>query len=286
MSNGANRSNFDDKTVMATLEAPSSAPYKWLYEGGSWFYPSFSDLFGDDIMQDLDENVMSPDQECTEDDFVLTDDDFIFPPPPPPHQEFQPQPSTSWTSQCEPTQQSSQDSKSEEILESQDLKSQKSLESPDCIIIDSSDEEEDTLMRISNTFFTIKPPKSALLPPPNTTVTRDLPFPNTFKPPIVKQKMKSNIKNIICHLRELEPLTDARILAFMNVLDQVYNGSNKEDDPRYTKVTFNKHVDYAFRSKFLSLTKGGKNANPVISYSKTSTDGVVVKCSSSNLANI
>lgn len=269
MSNGANNfNNFVDFTTCPL--------YEWVYQGGALeshrynFYPSHSDLFEEDIMQDLDEQVMSPYQECTE------EDDFIFPPPPPPHQEFQPQPSTSRTTQCEATQKPSQDSKSEQ-----------SLESPDCIIIDSSDEEEekDTWMRISNTFCSIKSTKSALLAPSYNTVTRDLPIPNTFKPPIVKAK--SNIKNIICHLRELEPLTDSRILAFMNVLDQIYNGSNKEDDPRHTKVTFNKHVDYAFRSKFLSLTKEGKDGHPVINYSKTSTDGVVVvKCSSNNLANI
>ena len=155
MSNDSNKLNFVDKTVMATLDAPSSQPFEWVYQGGSWFYPSFSDLFGEGIMEDLDENVMSPYQECTE------EDDFTFPPPPPPHQEFQPQPSTSWTTQCEPTPQPSQDY----------TKSEQSLESPDCIIIDSSDEEEDSLMRISNTFCSIKPPKSALLVPPHTTVT-------------------------------------------------------------------------------------------------------------------
>ena len=283
MSNGSNKKiikKFVDKTVMGTLDAPSSQPLEWIYQDDSWFYPSYSDLFGEDIMEDLDENVMPPYQEFDENVMspyqeCIEEDDFTFPPPPPPHQE--PQPSTSSTTQYEPTLQPSQEY----------TKSEQSLESPDCIIIDSSDEEEeDSLIRVSNTFCSIKQPTTALLVPPHSTATRDLPTPNTFKPPIVNQKMKSNIKNIICHIRELEPLIDSRFLAFMNVLDHVYNGSNKEDDPRQIRVTFNKHVDYAFRSKFLSVTKKGKDGHPVINYSKTSTDGVVVKCSSSNLANI
>ena len=198
-------------------------------------------------MQDLDEQVMTPSQESTEEDINY---DCIFPSPPPPIQEFQPQPSTSRTTHCEPTQESSQD----------DLMSEKSPESSDCVIIDSSD-EEDSLIRISNTFCSIKPPKSALLAPPATTVNRDLPILNTFKPPIVKKKIKSNIKNIICHLRELVPLIDSRTLTLLNVLDHVYNGSNKPDDPRQIKVTFNPKVDYAFRSKFLSVTKEGKDGS-------------------------
>ena len=83
---------------MGTLDAPSSQPLEWIYQDDSWFYPSYSDLFGEDIMEDLDENVMSPYQEFDENVMspyqeCIEEDDFTFPPPPPPHQE--PQPSTS-----------------------------------------------------------------------------------------------------------------------------------------------------------------------------------------------
>ena len=34
MSNDANKINFVDKTIMTTLQSPSSESYEWVYQGG------------------------------------------------------------------------------------------------------------------------------------------------------------------------------------------------------------------------------------------------------------
>ncbi|MCH2046053.1 MAG: transcription-repair coupling factor, partial [Saprospiraceae bacterium] len=44
MSNDANKINFVDKTIMTTLEAPSSEPYEWVYQGGDLLYVSVHSL--------------------------------------------------------------------------------------------------------------------------------------------------------------------------------------------------------------------------------------------------
>ncbi len=55
------------------------------------------------------------------------------------------------------------------------------------------------------------------------------------------------------------PNIDVRTLCFLNVLDHIYYGSNKEDTGSQIKVAFNESVDYAFRRKFITLTKEGKD---------------------------
>ena len=64
---------------------------------------------------------------------------------------------------------------------------------------------------------------------------------------------------MIEELRGLTPTVDIRILCFLNVLDHKYYGSNKEDHGVLIKVDFNEAVDYAFRRKFVSFTKEGKD---------------------------
>ena len=232
---------YDDKTFPSYL-----TPTVPFYQGNS-FNLSFADE--DQILQNIGEEVYVPRPEETT--IPPFDDDINFTTPllpqPPSLQEFKPQPST-FEDQILPPY--------------QEFKLQPST-SQDYKPPEQTHDYEDSLMKIANQFCTIPPPKAPVLVPPPTSIIRGLPNFNTFKVNDKKSSKSkisnSHIKQVIQELRGITPNVDIRTLCFLNVLDHKYYGSNLKDNGVLIKVVFNEAVDYAFRRKFVALTKEGKD---------------------------
>jgi hypothetical protein len=282
-SNGNRVFFFEDKTFPSYL-----TPIDPFYQGNS------SNLtFEDRILENLVEEVQSPSQqEFEEDDNNCMTPLLLQPPPPqefkpqpstfedqilPPYQEFKlqrqsydyrileflPQPSTSQgyrlpEFKAQPSTSQSHDYRIPEFKSQASSSTNQDYQPPEQI-----QDREDSLMRIANQFCAIRPPKSPVLAPPPTPIMRCLPNFNTFKVNDKKSSkskiLNSKIKPVIEELRGLTPTVDIRTLCFLNVLDHKYYGSNKQDHGVLIKVDFNEAVDYAFRKKFVSFTKEGKD---------------------------
>ena len=250
-SNGNRVFFFEDKTFPSYL-----TPIDPFYQGNS------SNLsFEDRILEKLVQEVPSPSQQEFEEDDNNCMTPLLLQPPPP--QEFKPQPSTSQgyrlpEFKAQPSTSQSYDYRIPEFKSQASSSTNQDYQLPEQI-----QDREDSLMRIANQFCAIRPPKSPVLAPPPTPIMRCLPNFNTFKVNDKKSSkskiLNSKIKPVIEELRGLTPTVDIRILCFLNVLDHKYYGSNKEDHGVLIKVDFNEAVDYAFRKKFVSFTKEGKD---------------------------
>ena len=250
-SNGNRVFFFEDKTFPSYL-----TPIDPFYQGNS------SNLsFEDRILEKLVQEVPSPSQQEFEEDDNNCMTPLLLQPPPP--QEFKPQPSTSQgyrlpEFKAQPSTSQSYDYRIPEFKSQASSSTNQDYQLPEQI-----QDREDSLMRIANQFCAIRPPKSPVLAPPPTPIMRCLPNFNTFKVNDKKSSkskiLNSKIKPVIEELRGLTPTVDIRILCFLNVLDHKYYGSNKEDHGVLIKVDFNEAVDYAFRRKFVSFTKEGKD---------------------------
>ena len=250
-SNGNRVFFFEDKTFPSYL-----TPIDPFYQGNS------SNLsFEDRILEKLVEEVPSPSQQEFEEDDNNCMTPLLLQPPPP--QEFKPQPSTSQgyrlpEFKAQPSTSQSYDYRIPEFKSQASSSTNQDYQPPEQI-----QDREDSLMRIANQFCAIRPPKSPVLAPPPTPIMRCLPNFNTFKVNDKKSSkskiLNSKIKPVIEELRGLSPTVDIRTLCFLNVLDHKYYGSNKQDHGVLIKVDFNEAVDYAFRKKFVSFTKEGKD---------------------------